>query len=236
MSQQYRNPEAAGKLPPLARPAGRRDFLKWTGASALAVVVGACDEATRTVVEVAEPPEIFPSVTLDFKDDIGVLNYIYLVEQLETAFYLAVVDDIPTPTPYSAGDLDILQHLRGHQIAHREFLKATLGANAIVEITPNFTSVNLSSRTSVLQAAQVLEELGVAAYNGAVPFLSSEESLISLGKMVSVEGRHAATIRDLLSPTGFAPASFDPGVAPAEVLAALDPYIRNSVSLINVPA
>ena len=85
-------------------------------------------------------------------------------------------------------------------------------------------------------AFDVLEEMGVAAYIGAVPYLTNAESLISLTKISSVEARHAASIRDLLAPTSFAPASVDPGVPPSEVLAVLDPYIRNTVSLINVPA
>lgn len=236
MSQQPSNPQAAGELPPLTRPADRREFLKWTGAGALVAVVAACDEATRTIVEVTPPLPVFTNVTLDFKDELGVLNYALLLEQLEAAFYVAVVESNTYPTTHSEGERVILEALLSHQVSHREFLKTVLGEDAIPEITADFSSVNLSSRMSILQAAQVLEEVGVAAYNGALVHLSSGEALASLSNIASVEGRHAATIRDLLSTTSFAPASVDHGLTPDAVLAVLDPYILNPVSLINLPA
>lgn len=243
MAGQLRNSEAAGEFPPQARPTGRRDFLKWTGASALAAMVAACEDATRTIVEVTPPdtvevtppPPVFPSVTLDFEDDAGVLNYAYLLEQLEAAFYGAVVAGAGFQTAFNASERVVLEDLLRHQVAHREFLRMALGASAITQIATDFSGVNLSSRLSVLQAAQVLEELGVAGYNGAAPYLTGMESLASVAKIVSVEARHAAAVRDLIAPTGFAPTTLDPPLEPDAVLAALDPYISNPIVLINVP-
>ena len=57
------------------------------------------------------------------------------------------------------------------------------------------------------------------------------------GKIVSVEARHAAAIRDLLAPrTGaFAPQAFDEAFTPQQVLATAAPFIRNAVTATNVP-
>lgn len=234
----------------LSQPAPRRDFLKWSGAGALAAVgLAACSDDTdvRSITEVITetdtvtvnpPPETFPSVTLNFANDFGVLNYAYALEQLEAGFYTAVVADSDFATTFSASEQRVLTDLRDHEIIHREFFKVALGTNAIPALTFNLSAVNLKSRLSVLNAAQTFEDLGVGAYNGAAKFLSSADLLTIAGKIVSVEARHAAAIRDILAPRSgnFAPQAFDPALSPAMVLGAAGPFVRNQITLTNVPA
>jgi hypothetical protein len=55
----------------------------------------------------------------------------------------------------------------------------------------------LASRQSILLNAEVFEDLGVAAYNGAGKQLKDAGNLTLAGKIVSVEARHAAAIRDV---------------------------------------
>lgn len=233
----------------LSERTGRREFIKWTGAGALgAIAVSACEQdPTRVVSElqvdtvtrtdtVAPPPQTFPSVTLNFANDFGVLNYAYALEQLEAAFYTMVTAAAGFSTTFSAEERTVLEDLRDHEIAHREFFKAALGSNAIGALTPNFGAVNFASRRSVLQTAQQFEDLGVAAYNGAGRYLRDANYLTIAGKIVSVEARHAAAIRDILDPLSFAPNAFDPALPPSEVLGVAAPFIRNSVTLSNVPA
>ena len=52
--------------------------------------------------------------------------------------------------------------------------------------------------------ARTFEDLGVSAYNGAGQLLTVAANLLTAGKIVSVEARHAAAIRDLLVPNSFA--------------------------------
>jgi hypothetical protein len=239
----------ADLLERLSQPAPRRDFLKWTGASALAAVgLAACSDETdlRTITEIETdtvtiqppPPPTFPAVTLNFTNDFGVLNYAYALEQLEAAFYTAVVGSSTFGTTFSATEQRVLTDLRDHEIIHREFFKAALAGNAIPALTFNLSAVNLSSRLSVLNAARDFEDLGVAAYNGAGRYLASADFLTLAGKIVSVEARHAAAIRDILAPrTGnFAPQAFDPALTPAQVLGVAAPFVRNQITLTNVPA
>lgn len=238
----------ADLLERLSQPAPRRDFLKWTGAGALAAVgLAACSDETdlRTITEVetdtvtVNPPvPTFPAVTLNFTNDFGVLNYAYALEQLEAAFYTAVVGSSTFGTTFSATEQRVLTDLRDHEIIHREFFKAALAGNAIPALTFNLSAVNLSSRLSVLNAARDFEDLGVAAYNGAGRYLASADFLTLAGKIVSVEARHAAAIRDILAPrTGsFAPQAFDPALTPAQVLGVAAPFVRNQITLTNVPA
>jgi hypothetical protein len=173
------------------------------------------------------------AVVIRFTDDIGVLNYAYALEQLEAAFYTQVIatpyHDMPEP------ERRMLTDVRDHEVAHRDFLAAALGAAKIPNLTPDFSAVDFNSRQSVLTIAQTFEDLGVSAYNGAAKYIQNTLYLVIAGKIVSVEGRHASAIRDRLFPrTGhFAPNAFDPAREPEEVLAAADPFIATPVTLVR---
>lgn len=176
--------------------------------------------------------------------DIGILNYAYALEQLEAAFYIQA-----TASPYigiTPTEQGYLNDLRNHEVAHREFFKKVLGLKAIQDLTPNFTSINFSDRTSVLTTARAFEDLGVSAYNGAGRLLSkTPEGLVYLGlagKIVSVEARHAAIIREMLVPNSFADVSIlnpvtriDLARTPAEVVYIAGKYIYERLIASNLP-
>jgi hypothetical protein len=133
--------------------------------------------------------------------DVGILNYAYTLEQLEAAFYLQVV-----ATPYSgmsSTELSYLTSIRDHEVLHRNFFKAALKANAIPSLTTDLSSIDFSSRTSVLAQAKAFEDTGVMAYDGAGYLIQNPVYLTLAGKIVSVEARHAALIRDLIAPGTF---------------------------------
>ena len=123
--------------------------------------------------------------------DIGILNYAYALEQLEAAFYAAVMQGGYFNNA-SAEEKTIMGDLEKHERAHKLFFKAALGDAAIADLEVDFSSIDFNSRTSVLGAAKTFEDLGVAAYN--------VDYLLIAGKIVSVEARHAAAIRDLINP------------------------------------
>ncbi len=171
--------------------------------------------------------------------DTGILNYAYALEQLEAAFYSQVV-----LTPYtgiSTLEMDYMADIRNHEVAHREFFKTALGTSAIQGLTPDFSSINFSDRMSVLGAAKAFEDLGVTAYNGAGKLLVSPDYLTLAGKIVSVEARHAAAIRDLITPGTFADSTaldsnaLDKARTPGEVLAIAGTYIKEKINASNLP-
>ena len=244
---------------------GRRDFLRWSGVGAAAIFAAACDQdATRTITGVRadttrivrtdtiirdpQNPSNAPAVTLNFANDFGVLNFAFALEQLEAAFYTQVVASANFNSTFSEAERRVLIDLRDHEVIHREFLRTAITAlapaNTIIgNLTPQFASINFNSRESVLTTARTFEDLGVAAYNGAARFLQSADLLLIAGKIVSVEARHAAAIRDLLNPrangfagNAFAPHSFDQAMRPSRVLAAADPFIQNPVNVTNTPS
>ncbi len=210
----------------------RRSFLQYAGAGAAIVALTAAGcKKDRVVVD--------SSVTLDFKDDFGVLNYAYALEQLEAAFYIKVAS--APPSGFSSAERAYFQDIQFHEIAHREFFKAALGTAAIGNLEVDFSSINFSDRTSVLGAARAFEDLGVGAYNGAGVRLKNTTFLLAAGKIVSVEARHAAYVRELISPGTFASApqvtfsnGLDMALTPDVVLAAASTYIKTKINVINL--
>ena len=171
--------------------------------------------------------------------DTGILNYAYALEQLEAAFYVRVLT-----SPYSGGsaaEMSLMADIRDHEIAHREFFKNALGSNAIQDLTPDFSSIDFSSRASVLATAKAFEDLGVSAYNGAGKLLVSGDFLLLAGKIVSVEARHAAYIRELISPNTFADGTvvdsngLEMSKNPPEVAAVANTFLSTKISASNLP-
>ncbi len=207
----------------------RRNLLKFLGATAAVATLAACKK-----------DDPMPSTGIDLgRGDIGILNYAYALEQLEAAFYIQVV-----ATPYSgipANELALLTEIRDHEVAHREFFKAALGTSAIPALQVNFTSINFNDRTSVLNTAKTFEDLGVSAYNGAGKLIADANYLLLAGKIVSVEARHAAAIRDLISNGTFADATavdmngLDKANTPATVLSAASGFLVSQLNGSNLP-
>lgn len=171
--------------------------------------------------------------------DIGILNYAYALEQLEAAFYTKVAASFYTGA--TATEMARLTEIRDHEIAHREFFKNALGSKAIPALEVNFAAINFTNRDSVLSTAKAFEDLGVSAYNGAGKLIVSADYLLLAGKIVSVEARHAAYIRDIISNGSFADSTtvdvngLDMAKMPNDVLAIAGTYLKSKVTAKNLP-
>ncbi len=84
----------------------------------------------------------------------------------------------------------------------------------------------------------------MSAYNGAGQLLASDANLLLAGKIVSVEARHASAIRDLLNPNSMdfagddvvaVATGLDVVRTPAQVLAAADTYVVNTINANQLP-
>jgi hypothetical protein len=227
---------AAPSAPQLA--ADRRAFLRTAGLAGGAIALAACGAGTRDIVgpvTTTSKSDQVGNVVLDFSNEIDVLNYAFALEQLEAAFYVRVVNAPQFGSIFADNERRVLVDLRDHEVAHRDFFIAALGTARIPNLTVDFSSVDFNSRASVLATARTFEDLGVGAYNGAARYLRSSVYVTVAGKIVSVEARHAAAIRDILEPrTGaFAPNAFDPALPPNTVLSAADPFIVENITVIN---
>lgn len=227
-------PNWMGRL--MAKPASRKEFIRFVGLSGIAATaLAGCTKAISNYKKDGTGPTNTVSLGTG---DTGILNFAYVLEQLEAAFYTIVAAD-----PYENIDslaLSRLTDIRDHEIAHREFFKNLLGKNAIAGLTFNFTSINFAVKTSVLSAAKVFEDIGVAAYNGVGWLIESSEWLTIVGKIVSVEARHAAYVSDLIGTGDFADATVtsdgrEIDKTPAEVLLLIQPFITETLDGSGLP-
>lgn len=189
----------------LMRVSTRRDFLKVLGVGGsivmLPAVFTACGDS-ETSNGITNPPTP-TTVTLNLSNDVGILNFAYALEQLEAAFYTGVVTSSSFGS-FNAEQQEVFYDLRNHEVVHREFFRAALGSNAIGTLNLNATAVasTMTSSAVILRSAEMFEDLGVSAYNGAGKYLQSADYLTVAGKIVSVEARHAAAIRDIRDALG----------------------------------
>ncbi|MBC7903934.1 MAG: ferritin-like domain-containing protein [Gemmatimonadaceae bacterium] len=212
----------------------RRKFLGYAGlATALMAGAAACNPTNNLA-----PNDPVTGVSLG-SGDVGILNYAYALEQLEAAFYVKVI--MSQYSGITASETAGLTDIRDHEVAHREFFKNALGGMAIPALEFDFSSINFASRDSVLGTAKAFEDLGVSAYNGAGRLLVSPDYLVLAGKIVSVEARHAAYIRDILVRNSFADDSIvdamglDVTRKPTEVLPIAQTYIKTPIDASGLP-
>ncbi len=171
-------------------PSNRREFLRLAAAGAAALGIGS--GMSGCVLAAAGTRK------LDFRDDFGILNFAYALETLEARFYEKVVAS--PPRDLRPGELRILQDIGDHEKAHARFLKRSLQVLRVEVPMSVWPGIDFTTRQGVLTAARNFEDLGVAGYNGAGTRLRLAEFLTIAGKIVSVEARHAAALRDLLNP------------------------------------
>ena len=164
--------------------------------------------------------------TLTFEaNDIGILNFALLLEELEAAFYPAAVSSGKIT---DSKELDYLEALGDHEAVHVDFLREVLGSDVSFETNDlSFNRQGLSrlftDREKILNTAVTLEDLGVHAYNGAGPSLTNPTYILAAGSIVSVEGRHAASVRGLLGRPATEPDS-DRLVSEGDLNADLNPF------------
>jgi len=229
---------------PLYTPIKRRSFFMYAGATAgaTALVLAGCSKDDTTG---PTTPPVAGTVSLG-SGDVGVLNYAYALEQLEAAFYAKV--KASTVMGFSPAETAYFAEVASHEAIHRDFFKAAINRDApgklLQDLTPNFTGIDFTKRLmaagdaklGVLDAAKAFEDLGVAAYNGAGKLIKTAAYLVIAGQIVSVEGRHAAYVRDLINPGSFAAddqvdpiSGLDKAMAPLDVIKAASGFVMEKL-------
>lgn len=196
----------------------RRNLLKWglCGLSGFAL----------TTLPQRLTAQTINGKTLTFNaDDIGILNFALLLEELEAVFYLLVLKSGKISDPR---ELDYMRALGTHEAEHVRFLRSVLGENATFQTKDlgfNRSGLDavLTDRDTILNTAIALEDTGVHAYNGAGTSLKNPVYLLAAGSIVSVEARHAAGARGLLRQPSTEPDS-DRAVSDADLVAELNPF------------
>jgi rubrerythrin len=148
------------------------------------------------------------------RQDAEILNFVLVMEHVQSEFYAQALK-----TAKLQGDLlDFAQIVAAQESEHLDFVRKALGSSARDLPTLEFGNAVTNER-AFAQTALKLEDLGVAAYNAQAPNLTTG-SLAAAAKIVSVEARHAAWIRDLVGQNP-APEAAEPVASPDEVVKTL---------------
>ncbi|MEA2129714.1 MAG: hypothetical protein QOJ85_2605 [Solirubrobacteraceae bacterium] len=156
--------------------------------------------------------------------DVDIVNFALTLEYLEATFYTTGVKQV---SGLSADDKKLAKEIRDDEDAHVDALIATvkkLGGTPAAKPTFDFGGAFASS-AAFLKTANVLEDTGVSAYNGAATSIKSVDVLAAAGSIVQIEARHAALIR-LTRGKSPAPLAFDKASQMATVLKAVTPFIK----------
>ena len=179
--------------------------------------------------------------------DVDILNYALTLEYLEATFYTqALGGKGTTGVPKSSARFNrgritgskrlagfggrirrnaygYLTDIRDHEITHVKFLRGQIGAAAVGPCKFDFSQA-LRNVGTFLETAQLLENTGVMAYDGAIRYVDTGDVLQAGAQIATVEARHAAYLNLINRDSPF-PSAFDTGKKPSEILKAASPFI-----------
>lgn len=215
-------PEAL-RVPPLSR----RLFLAGLGGSAAAIAIGGCAESMSTPA----PPKSSSTPTVTDTDILNfALNLEYLEAEFyllaTTGAGLSDADagsgagsvtggaKVPFKTPEIQ---EFAMEIANDELAHVKDLRKALGSAAVSRPALDFTnSFNAAAQAagigstfnpfadedSFLLGAFTFEDVGVTAYHGAAPLLTSTAILNAAASILAVEAYHAGGIRTMIVDLG----------------------------------
>ncbi len=108
---------------------------------------------------------------------------------------------------------------------HVQLLQSTLKSAARPK--PTFHKLEQTDTQAFASMAQQLENVGVGAYLMAAPALTSKDTLLTTGSILTIEARHAGFLNALLQKPLSANGAFDKPMTQAEIVSAVSPFIAN---------
>lgn len=226
----------------------RKKFLKIAGASA-AALWGLAGCELNSIPPEPEPPGLNLDPDPRPNDyavylgsgDTALFNFIYILEQLEAAFFTRVVEN---PYPNMSDEEErIFNDIQQHEVAHRDFYNAFLGENGVQQLQFEFFSTDFSNRLDVLGDARWIEDIIVSMYNHIGELFENPDYLNPIIKIASVEARHAAAMRNVLQPNSsffigddiITPNGLDAVNTPNDVSSLLFPFVVENVDMSELP-
>lgn len=190
----------------------RRSFLKKIGVASAAVgayaTVGALPADAQTATEIN---------VLNFALNLEYLEaefYTYALTGQSITAYGIGIDGKANPGNPSSGGMAtggkkvtfsnnlvfsqaIAEQIGSDERAHVKLLRSVLGSHAIAQpnINLNALGFGFGNQNEFLKLSRIFEDIGVTAYAGAAPLLSTPEVIGYAGRILAVEAEHVATVR-----------------------------------------
>lgn len=182
---------------------------------------------SSAVIASALPQTYSPA---DITNDVGILQYALILENLENAFYtigqekfkVADYKDFPLNAEVIHQNF---KQIASHERTHVAALNATitsLGGSPFPACTYNF---GITNAKSYVATARVLERVGTSAYNGAISMIKQTPLLTVGASIAEIEARHASFLNTLNQLSPF-PAPFETPLSMRAVVTLASPIFN----------
>lgn len=165
-------------------------------------------------------------------NDITVLKFANVLEQLEGEFYKQALAKFKEPDFTAAGfvsatvPVEQFTSIGNNEATHTTVLASvlrSLGQEPVSGCQFDFSTV-LTDVQTMAPVARLVENVGVSAYLGGVALMDDRQLLVAAGTILTDEARHQ-TVLNMLNGGVAIPTAFDVALAPSQVLAIAGGFI-----------